>query len=84
VPYVHLEPGEFMTNAGIWSAQIAAGDVVRDGYGSAVNAPIAPADIAAVAARCLLDDGHEGRRLQPQRDGRVRCSARMASVCIML
>ncbi|MEU7901885.1 NAD(P)H-binding protein [Actinoplanes sp. NPDC049118] len=61
VPYVHLEPGEFMNNAGIWSAQIAAGDVVRDGYGSAANAPIALADIAAVAARCLLEDGHEGR-----------------------
>lgn len=59
VPFVHLEPGEFMTNARIWSAQLAAGDVVRDGYGSAANAPIAPADIAAVAARCLLEDGHE-------------------------
>jgi uncharacterized protein YbjT (DUF2867 family) len=61
VPYVHLEPGEFMSNAGIWSAQIAAGDVVRDGYGAAANAPIALEDIAAVTARCLLEDGHEGR-----------------------
>ncbi|AGZ45598.1 SDR family oxidoreductase [Actinoplanes friuliensis] len=60
VPFVHLEPGEFMTNSGIWSAQIAAGDVVRDGYGSAANAPIAVEDIATVAARCLLEDGHEG------------------------
>ncbi|UQU66174.1 NAD(P)H-binding protein [Couchioplanes caeruleus] len=61
VPYVHLEPGEFMPNAGLWAPQIRAGDVVRDGYGSAVNAPIALEDIAAVAARCLLEDGHEGR-----------------------
>jgi uncharacterized protein YbjT (DUF2867 family) len=61
VPFVHLEPGEFMANAGIWSAQLAAGDVVRDGYGAAANAPIALEDIAAVAARCLLEDGHEGR-----------------------
>ncbi|MEV4638623.1 NAD(P)H-binding protein [Actinoplanes sp. NPDC049548] len=60
VPYVHLEPGEFMTNATLWAAQIRAGDVVRDGYGSAANAPIAVEDIAAVAARCLLEDGHEG------------------------
>ena len=60
VPFVHLEPGEFMANAGIWSAQLAAGDVVRDGYGGAANAPIALEDIAAVAARCLLEDGHEG------------------------
>jgi uncharacterized protein YbjT (DUF2867 family) len=61
VPFVHLEPGEFMANVGIWSAQIAAGEVVRDGYGSAANAPIAIEDIAAVAARCLLEDGHEGK-----------------------
>ncbi|MFI7547390.1 SDR family oxidoreductase [Actinoplanes sp. NPDC049599] len=61
VPFVHLEPGEFMANAGIWSAQIAAGDVVRDGYGDAANAPIAIEDIAAVAAHCLLEDGHEAR-----------------------
>jgi uncharacterized protein YbjT (DUF2867 family) len=60
VPFVHLEPGEFMTNSGIWSAQIAAGDVVRDGYGDVANAPIALEDIAAVAARCLLKEGHEG------------------------
>ena len=61
VPYVHLEPGEFMHNADLWAAQIRAGDVVRDGYGSAANAPIALEDIAAVAAHCLLEDGHEGR-----------------------
>ncbi|BCJ54634.1 nucleotide-diphosphate-sugar epimerase [Actinoplanes sp. NBRC 14428] len=61
VPYVHLEPGEFMANATLWAAQIRAGDVVRDGYGSAANAPIDVPDIAAVAARCLVEDGHEGR-----------------------
>lgn len=60
VPYVHLEPGEFMTNSTLWAGQIRAGDVVRDGYGSAANAPIALADIAAVAARCLVEEGHEG------------------------
>jgi uncharacterized protein YbjT (DUF2867 family) len=61
VPYVHLEPGEFMSNAEIWAPQIRAGDVVRDGLGAAADAPIAHRDIAAVAARCLLGDGHEGR-----------------------
>ncbi|MGA5302999.1 NAD(P)H-binding protein [Nucisporomicrobium flavum] len=61
VPYVHLEPGEFMANAELWAAQIRAGDVVRDGCGSAANAPIALEDIAAVAARCLVEEGHEGR-----------------------
>jgi uncharacterized protein YbjT (DUF2867 family) len=61
VPFVHLEPGEFHSNAEIWAAQLRAGDVVRDGYGSAANAPIATEDIAAVAARCLLEEGHEGK-----------------------
>ena len=61
VPFVHLEPGEFHHNAEVWAPQIQAGDVVRDGYGSAANAPIALEDIAAVAARCLLEDGHEGK-----------------------
>jgi uncharacterized protein YbjT (DUF2867 family) len=61
VPFTHLEPGEFMANAGLWAPQIRAGDVVLDAYGEAVNAPIAQEDIAAVAARVLLEDGHEGR-----------------------
>ena len=60
VPWTHLEPGEFMTNAGIWAAQIAAGDVVRDVHGDAASAPIALEDIAAVAARILVDGGHAG------------------------
>ena len=61
VPFVHLEPGEFMHNTEMWAPQIRAGDVVRDGYGSAASALIALEDIAAVAARCLLEDGHEGK-----------------------
>ena len=61
VPFTHLEPGEFMANAGIWSAQIRAGDEVRDAYGEAANAAIAQEDIAAVAALVLLEDGHVGR-----------------------
>jgi uncharacterized protein YbjT (DUF2867 family) len=61
VPWTHLEPGEFMDNAHLWAAQTAAGDVVRDACGDAANAPIAPADIAAVAARILVDGGHIGK-----------------------
>jgi uncharacterized protein YbjT (DUF2867 family) len=60
VPWTHLEPGEFMTNSAIWAAQIAAGDEVRDVHGDAANAPIALEDIAAVAARILVDGGHAG------------------------
>jgi uncharacterized protein YbjT (DUF2867 family) len=62
VPFVHLEPGEFMLNAEIWSPQIRAGDVVKDAGGDVVNAAVAQEDIAAVAARILLDPApHLGR-----------------------
>jgi uncharacterized protein YbjT (DUF2867 family) len=61
VPFTHLEPGEFMANATLWARQIRAGDVVRDTCGDATNAPIAQEDVAAVAARVLLSDAHEGR-----------------------
>jgi uncharacterized protein YbjT (DUF2867 family) len=59
VPWTHLEPGEFMQNAGIWADQIRAGDTVRDGYPQSANALIAIEDIAAVAARALLDAGNQ-------------------------
>jgi uncharacterized protein YbjT (DUF2867 family) len=61
LPFTHLEPGEFMANATLWSAQIRAGNIVRDAYGDAVNAPIAQEDVAAVAAHVLLTAGHEGK-----------------------
>ena len=64
VAWTHLEAGEFMPNAGIWAPQIKAGDEVRDGYPLSANAWIALADIAAVAARVLIDGGHEGRTYQ--------------------
>lgn len=63
LPFTHLEPGEFMANATIWSAQIRAGDVVRDPCAAASNAPIAQEDVAAVAARALLDDSYAGKSL---------------------
>jgi uncharacterized protein YbjT (DUF2867 family) len=61
VTWTHLEAGEFTPNVGIWAPQIRRGDVVRDAYPDAANAMIAPADIAAVAARVLADGGHAGR-----------------------
>ncbi|MET0424640.1 MAG: NAD(P)H-binding protein [Actinoplanes sp.] len=61
VPFTHLEPGEFMANADLWGPQLRAGDVVRDTCGEAANAPIAQEDVAAVAARILLDGAHVGR-----------------------
>lgn len=42
-------------------AQVKAGDVVRGPYAQAGNAPIHPADFAAVAVEALTDDGHAGQ-----------------------
>ena len=61
VTWTHLEAGEFMANALMWAPQIKAGDVVRDANPEAATAPIAVEDIAAVAARVLLDGGHDGK-----------------------
>jgi uncharacterized protein YbjT (DUF2867 family) len=61
VAWTHLQPGEFMENATDWAEQIRSTGVVRDGYPQSANAPIAVADVAAVAAAALLQDGHRGR-----------------------
>jgi len=74
VAWTHLEAGEFMPNVEIWAEQIKAGDEVRDAYPDSANALIALEDIAAVAARILLDGGHEGRTHQltgPQTETRA-------------
>src|SRR4051812_27015312 len=54
---VVLRPGIFASNTLLWWApQIRLGDVVRWPFGDAETAPIDERDIAAVAARLLLDD----------------------------
>ena len=54
-----LRPGMFASNARHWwGPQISRGDVVRWPYGAAETAPIDERDVAAVAARVLLDDHH--------------------------
>jgi uncharacterized protein YbjT (DUF2867 family) len=56
-----LRPGMFASNVLLWwGASIRAGDAVRWPYGAAETAPIDERDIAAVAARVLVDDGHAG------------------------
>jgi uncharacterized protein YbjT (DUF2867 family) len=55
--WVSLRPAVFATNfAGMWSAQIRAGDVVAGPYAAASTAPIVEADISQVAAQALLTD----------------------------
>ncbi|MFF1713096.1 SDR family oxidoreductase [Streptomyces sp. NPDC058268] len=56
-----LRPNAFATNSFQWADRIRAGDTVRGPFAGALTAPIHEADIASVAARALLDDGHRGR-----------------------
>lgn len=56
-----LRPGGFMTNALDWRPTIRAGGYVLDPMGPGRYAPIAPADIAAVAALALTEDGHQAQ-----------------------
>jgi uncharacterized protein YbjT (DUF2867 family) len=56
-----IRPGMFASNARHWWApQIQVGDVVRWPYAAAETAPVDERDIAAVAARALLDGRHAG------------------------
>ena len=62
--WVSLRPTVFATNfAGMWAAQIRAGDVVGGPYAAASAAPIVESDISAVAARALLTDELVGQRV---------------------
>jgi uncharacterized protein YbjT (DUF2867 family) len=59
--WTFLRPGMFAANAlSWWAPRIREGDVVRWPYAAAPTAPIHERDIAAVAVRVLLEDGHEG------------------------
>jgi uncharacterized protein YbjT (DUF2867 family) len=58
--WTFLRPGMFAANARSWWApQIRAGNVVRWPYGDAPTAPIHEDDIAAVAVKALIENGHE-------------------------
>jgi uncharacterized protein YbjT (DUF2867 family) len=64
LPWVSLRPSIFATNfAGMWAGQIRQGDVVAGPFADATSAPIAECDIAAVAARALLDADLDGQRV---------------------
>jgi uncharacterized protein YbjT (DUF2867 family) len=61
IPYSILRPGGLMTNALEWAPVIRAGGIVDDPTGPGRYAPVDPADVAAVAAVLLTEDGHEGK-----------------------
>ena len=59
--WTFLRPGMFALNARrFWAPQIRAGDVVRWPHLTVPTAPIDERDIAAVAVRAFLEDGHAG------------------------
>ncbi|MEU6250353.1 NmrA family NAD(P)-binding protein [Glycomyces sp. NPDC047010] len=56
-----LHPVEFMSNSLMWwAAPIKAESRIREPFGDRRSAMVHPADIGAVAARVLLDGGHDG------------------------
>jgi uncharacterized protein YbjT (DUF2867 family) len=61
IPATFLRPCGFMTNAFDWLPTLREGGYVMDPIGPGRAAPIDPADIAAVAAVTLTENGHEGK-----------------------
>ena len=62
--WVSLRAGYFAINtAWSWGPQLRAGDVVRAPFPRMAEAPVDPRDLAAVAARALVDDDLAGRKL---------------------
>jgi uncharacterized protein YbjT (DUF2867 family) len=59
--WTFLRAGGFATNTLMWADQIRATGEVRWVYGGAGRSLIHEADIAAVAAKALTEDGHAGR-----------------------
>jgi uncharacterized protein YbjT (DUF2867 family) len=60
VEWTRLEPQEFMSNTLNWIESVRSEGIVREPY-DFPSALVHEADIAAVAAVALLDDGHAGR-----------------------
>jgi uncharacterized protein YbjT (DUF2867 family) len=60
VEWTRLEPQEFMSNTLNWTESVRTEGIVREPY-DFPSALVHEADIAAVAAVALLDDGHTGR-----------------------
>ena len=61
IPWTFLRPGGFMSNALQWVETIKKQSQVYNPTGNGKFSPIAPHDIAAVAAVVLTSAGHEGK-----------------------
>jgi len=65
LPWTILRPAAFMSNALRWLPQLRAGDTLRLPFAGVRTATVDPHDIAAVAAKALLEDGHAGQTYYP-------------------
>jgi uncharacterized protein YbjT (DUF2867 family) len=61
IGWTFLRPTAFMSNALNWAGMIAGDQVVYAPFAAGRAAVVDPADIAAVAAACLTQDGHDHR-----------------------
>ena len=61
IDWAFLWPTAFMSNALNWAGMIAADQIVHAPFAAGRAAVVDPADIAAVAAACLTEDGHNQR-----------------------
>jgi uncharacterized protein YbjT (DUF2867 family) len=59
--WTFLRPTAFMSNALSWAPMITGDQVVHAPFAAGRAAVVDPADIAAVAAACLTQDGHDDR-----------------------
>lgn len=56
-----LRPRAFMSNCLSWAASVRAEGTVRALYGESAHACVDPADVAEVAVRALVEEGHAQR-----------------------
>ncbi|MBB1244129.1 NAD(P)H-binding protein [Streptomyces durbertensis] len=61
VEWTIVQPVEFMANALGWVEAVKSEGVVREPFGSTRSALVHEADIAAVLATALVEDGHSGK-----------------------
>lgn len=60
--WTHVRPGEFAANKlSLWGPSIRAERVVRDANPDAAWCPVHERDVADVALKALLEDGHHGK-----------------------
>ncbi|MFI6365202.1 NAD(P)H-binding protein [Nocardia sp. NPDC050630] len=79
VDWTRFEPQEFMSNALTWVDSIRAEAVVREPF-DFPSAVVHEADIGAVAATALIEDGHSGRAYNLNGPQALTTSERVAMV----